>query len=115
MVDWWVLIPIVAILAGVFKDWVKVRATQQRLGMSSRDQENELTTLRTQQKELVERVKDLETIVASQTWDVLHDRGLAAADRERKLAATARREIAGPDPDEANRQRVEQLARRLQS
>lgn len=110
----WVLIPIVAILAGSIKEWLKIRARQQQIGSSTREIEKTVARLEARERELLDRIENLETIVVSQTWDALHDRGLSAAERELKIASTARHELKAPADDDANRQRAEQLARRLQ-
>lgn len=113
--QWWVLIPIVAILAGVVTEWLKVRGRQQVLGASTRELDQELEQMRKEQAVLRERVQNLEAIVVSQTWDAVNSRGLSEAERELKIASTARRELAAPEPEAVNQQRAEQLARRLQA
>jgi hypothetical protein len=122
----WVLIPIAAILSGAFREWLKFRAKQRELGVSTRELEKEVAGLARAKAELTERVQNLETIVVSQTWQVLQDKGLAPAERELKLATAAHRELGGASAsaahaahashptDLANQQRAEQLARRLQ-
>ncbi|HKV07226.1 MAG TPA: hypothetical protein VJ725_03745 [Thermoanaerobaculia bacterium] len=109
---WWVLIPITAILAGALKDWVKIRAQQRVLGASTKDLEQDVATLQKENNALNERLKNLEAIVVSQTWDVLHDKSLPPADRERQVATVAHREFA-PEPGPTDAQRAAQLARRL--
>jgi hypothetical protein len=52
--------------------------------------------------------------VVSQTWDAVHDKALPPVERELRVASTVRREIKEPDAEAVNRQRAEQLARRLQ-
>jgi len=112
----WVLIPIVAILAKVVRDWIRVSASQRALGASSRETERavaELTrSFEAQKRELAQRVENLEAIVASQTWNVIHDRSVPEPLREQKIAATVRHELR-PDQEAVNQQRVEQLAQRL--
>ncbi|HEX9943017.1 MAG TPA: hypothetical protein VGG03_13445 [Thermoanaerobaculia bacterium] len=110
----WVLIPIVGILAGVLREWIKVRAKQRDLGASTREVERELAAMRNEREAILDRLQNLEAIVVSQTWDALHDRGLSPAERDLKVASTARRELRAPDSASANQQRAEQLARRLQ-
>ncbi len=110
----WVLIPIVAILAGTIKEWIKIRSRQQQIGSSTREIERMVARLEAREQELLDRIQNLETIVVSQTWDALHDKGLSTADRELRVASTARRELKPVESDDANRQRAEQLARRLQ-
>ena len=114
MPETWFLIPIVAILAGVIREWIKVNARQRNLGASTSELEGEVAALKSEREAIFDRLQNLEAIVVSQTWDVLHDKGLSPVERDLKLASTARREIAAPDAESANRQRAEQLARRLQ-
>ena len=111
---WWVLIPVTAILMRGFRDWLRIVATQRKLGASTTELEKEVAELRRTNDVLGERLQNLEAIVVSQTWDALHDRGLAPAERELKVASVARRELKAPDASAANQQRAEQLARRLQ-
>jgi hypothetical protein len=114
-VTWiWVLIPLAGILVKGFREWLKFKATQRQLGASTSDLEREMTVLRHERETILDRLQNLEAIVVSQTWDVLHDKGLSPAERDLKVASTVRREIAAPDAEAANRQRAEQLARRLQ-
>lgn len=111
----WVLIPLAGIFVKGFREWLKFKATQRELGTSTSDLEREMALLRKERETILDRLQNLEAIVVSQTWDALHDKGLSPVERELKVASTARREIAAPDDSEtANRQRAEQLARRLQ-
>ncbi|HEX4494704.1 MAG TPA: hypothetical protein VIE43_03455 [Thermoanaerobaculia bacterium] len=110
----WVLIPLVAILSGSFKTWLKVRAQQRVLGASNRELESEVTALRKDRDTLHQRLENIEAIVVSQTWNVVHDQSLPAAERERLIASTVRREVAPAPAAPSNQQRAEQLARRLQ-
>ena len=110
----WVLIPLAAIVMKTVREWLRFKATQRQLGASTSDLEREVAALKSEREAIVDRLQNLEAIVVSQTWDVLHDKGLAPAERELRVAATARREMAAPDAESANRQRAEQLARRLQ-
>ncbi|HEV8582258.1 MAG TPA: hypothetical protein VGX68_24570 [Thermoanaerobaculia bacterium] len=73
-----------------------------------------MTSLKRERDAMLDRLQNLEAIVVSQTWDVLQDKGLPPAERELKIASTVRREIAAPNTETLNRQRAEQLARRLQ-
>lgn len=111
--EWWVLIPITAILAGALKDWAKIRSQQRVLGASTKDLEKDVAALRKENELLEERLKNLEAIVVSQTWDVLHDNSLPPADRERRVATVAHRELAPADRAAEDQQRAAQLARRL--
>lgn len=107
----WVLIPITAILAGTFKEWMKVRATQRQLGA---ELEREVAEMRKINGALQERVQNLEAIVVSQTWNALHAPGLSPVERELKVTSAAQRELKAPDASVANQQRAQQLAQRLQ-
>jgi len=116
MPSWFLLIPIVAILAKVAREWIRVSASQRALGTSSRETEQavaELTrSFEAQKRELSQRIENLEAIVASQTWNVIHDRSVPEPVREQKIAATARHELR-TDQEAVNQQRIEQLAQRL--
>ncbi|HVR95562.1 MAG TPA: hypothetical protein VMW27_03040 [Thermoanaerobaculia bacterium] len=112
--EFWVLIPIAGIAAGVISEWLKLRAKQQQLRSSSNELEKTIADLKKTVEVQQERLQNLETIVVSQTWDVLHDREMPPAARDRRLEATVRHEVKDPDADDRNRQRAEQLARRLQ-
>jgi len=106
-------IPILAILAGIFKDRLKLRDQQKTLGASNRELEQKVERLERTNAEQARRLENLEAIVVSQTWSTLQEPGLADADRQRQLAATVRHETHAPAAEEMNRQRAEQLARRL--
>jgi hypothetical protein len=113
-IELWVLIPIVAILAGTMKDYLKFRAKQRQLGTSTAGLEKEVSTLKRTNEALLERVQNLEAIVVSQTWDAIHDKALTPAEKDLRIASAARREIAPSRDDEIHRQRAAQLAQRLQ-
>jgi hypothetical protein len=111
--EFWVLIPVVAILSGVVKTWLRVNAQQRDLGATNRELEAEVAAMSKEHQAVRERLENLEAIVVSQTWNVLHDPSLPPPEREQRVAATARREL-GPTPAApVNQQRAEQLARRL--
>jgi hypothetical protein len=112
----WVLIPIVAICSGTLKTWMRVRATQAQLGSSTHELEREVAALTSARAELLERIQNLETIVVSQTWQVLQDTQLPAAEKQLRVATVAHREFSADESAAAaaNQQRAEQLARRLQ-
>ena len=114
MGELWVLIPLAGILAGVLREWIKVNARQRTLGASTQELEKELAGLKKEREAIHDRLQNLEAIVVSQTWDALHDKGLSPAERELKVASTIRRELK-PSEEDANRQRAEQLAQRLQA
>lgn len=111
--EWWVLIPVTAIFAGMIKDLLKVRAKQQALGTSSRELEKEVAELRQTNQALAQRVENLETIVVSQTWNAVNAPAASDAERQQRLAATLRQEVHAPATEEMNRQRAADLARRL--
>jgi len=110
---WWVLIPIVAILARVFRDYMKVQAQQRSLGTSNRELEKTVEELRQTNRLLSQRVENLETIVVSQTWTAVSAPAATEAERPQRIEAAVRQEIHAPATEELNRQRAEQLARRL--
>lgn len=114
MAEWWVLIPIVAIVGGIIKDILKVRAKQQVLVTSNSELEKSVATLKRTNDELAHRIENLETIVVSRTWNAVSEPGLSEPDRERRVAAAVRHEIPPPPIEDVNRQRAEQLARQLQ-
>lgn len=114
MTAWiWVLIPLAGIAAGMFKEYLKVKSQQRDLGASTKDLEQDVASLQKENAALNERLQNLEAIVVSQTWEVLHDKALPSEDRERRVATVAHRELTPPDRAAADRQRAAQLARRL--
>ena len=116
MVDFqfiWVLIPITAILSGVVREWIKVRARQQSLGSSNSELQRMMDDLRSRERALIDRIENLEAIVVSQTWEVVADRSLPPAEKERRLASVAHREM--PPPPVPDSQKAEVLARRLKA
>jgi hypothetical protein len=110
----WVLIPVTAIVMKTVREWLRFKATQRQLGASTSELENEVSALKREREAVLERLQNLEAIVVSQTWDALNEKGLPQAERELKIASVVRREVAAPDAEALNRQRAEQLARRLQ-
>ena len=113
MQEWWILVPIVAILAANIRRLLTFQAKQRQMGASTSELEKEVAALAKARSELIERVQNLETIVVSQTWGVLQARGLSPAERELKVATVAHREMGPPDAAAANQQRAEHLANRL--
>jgi hypothetical protein len=110
----WVLIPIAAIFAKTLKSWLQLKAQQQSLGASNHELEREVATLRKDREALLERLENIEAIVVSQTWNALHDNSLPPVEKEHRVAAAVRRELAPAASIPSNQQRAEQLARRLQ-
>jgi hypothetical protein len=109
----WVLIPITAILSGVIREWIKVRATQQSLGSSNQHLETTVAELRAREQEMAHRLENLEAIVVSQTWDAVTDRSLPPVEKELRVASAAHRELAPPPAPDS--QKAEVLARRLRA
>lgn len=109
----WALIPITAILSGVIREWLKVRATQQALGSSNQHLEKVVTELRAREQETARRLENLEAIVVSQTWDAVTDRTLPPVEKELRVASAAHREMAPPPVPDS--QKAEVLARRLRA
>ena len=111
----WSVVAIVAIVAANVRRWMVFYAKQRALGASTGELEKAVAQLTKAKNELAQRLENLETIVVSQTWGALHDKGLSAAERELAVATAAHQELR-PDGDAtaANQQRAEQLARRLQ-
>jgi len=110
----WMLIPVTAILARTFRQWMVLKTTQRQLGASTEGLEREVAEMRKRNEALVERLQNLEAIVVSQTWDAVNDRTLPPVERDLRVASVARREVKAPDAAAANQQRAEQLAQRLQ-
>jgi len=110
----WVLIPVVAILSGVLKTWLKVQSQQRVLGASNHELEREVATLRKDRDTLLQRLENLEAIVVSQTWNAVHDNSLPPAEKELRVAAAVRGELAPAASVPSNQQRAEQIAQRLQ-
>ncbi|MFQ5569163.1 MAG: hypothetical protein ACE5G0_05785 [Rhodothermales bacterium] len=109
----WILIPIIAILVGAFKEWLKFKAKQQQLGSSTR----ELEQIVARQQEALDtaqrRLQNLEAIVTSQVWDVVHDDTVPEPEKERVLAGTR---IVLDSPEEpSDTERAARLARRLKT
>ena len=97
-------IPILAILSGVAKDWLKLRAQQRALGTSNRELEQKVERLEKVNADYVQRLENLEAVVVSQTWNRLQQPG---------PVPTAPHEIDAPAVEERNTQRLAHLARRL--
>lgn len=108
-------VPILAILAGFGKQWLKVRAEQRVLGASNQELEQKVEQLERANAENALRLENLETIIVSQTWSVLQDPGLSEADpdRRRRIVAARPHDVHAPAAEEINRQRAAELARRL--
>jgi hypothetical protein len=100
-------------LSRVARAWISLKAQQRDLGSSNRELEKMLDEVRRINQGLVQRVENLEAIVVSQTWNAVHDSSLPEADRQRRIVSTVAHEVQPPPLEDVNRQRAEQLARRL--
>jgi hypothetical protein len=109
----WVLIPIFGIAAGMFREWLKFRQKQNKIGDSTQNLEKLVAELRQRDQALAERIENLEAIVVSQTWDVVQDKMLAPEVKEHRLASVAHRELAPPPVPDSHKAEV--LARRLKA
>ena len=107
----WVLIPLAAIGAGTFTEWTKIQSKQRKLGSSTDELEREVERLKGelegQRQALERRIANLETIVTSQTWDVLQD-SEKSADDKRFLTS-----VRDSRSDLSDDRKAEELARRL--
>lgn len=98
-------ISFVGIAAGMISGRLKARDQQKAaLGMANRELDQKVERLERANAEMARRLENLETIVVDQTWSATNDPWLAAA---------APHEVQTPAAEELNRQRAEQLARRL--
>ncbi len=78
---WWVLIPIVAILVGAFTEWLSFKEKQAKLGTSTSELEKTVAVQQQALEAAQRRIENLEAIVTSQVWDVLHDEALRGLER----------------------------------
>jgi uncharacterized membrane-anchored protein YhcB (DUF1043 family) len=88
----WIWIPIIAILAGVITEYIKVMGKQRDLGSSSQDLQQEVERLKARLETLEtlqeKRIANLETIVISQTWETLSDKSLSDSDKRLLLSVS---------------------------
>jgi len=109
----WILIPLAAILAGAWTEWLKFKEKQANLGASTESLEasfEELSrNLAAQNESLIKRIQNLEAIVTSADWDRI------TADETLKSLPEPEPEILLPDPEEENREEAERIARRMRS
>jgi len=102
-------ITFLGIAAGFIKGRLKLRGQR---NAADRELDRKIERLEQANAEMARRLENLETIVVSRTWSAVS--APAATDAERpRLAAVARHEVQAPAVEELNRQRAEQLARRL--
>ena len=109
----WILIPIAAIMAGAWTEWLKFKKEQASIGASAESLEasfKELSeNMERQNASLINRIQNLEAIVTSAEWDQLTDASSPVALQEPQP------EIVLPDPEAENRDEAERIARRLRS
>ena len=116
----WILIPIAAILAGAFKEWLGFKEKQLQLGESTDHLETKVNDLlkklessETEKEALLSRLQNLETIVTSQVWDVLLDDEKSAETKKLEIdSVKPALSLPAPEEEEA-RNKAEQLAKRL--
>ncbi len=132
MTAWiWVLIPLSAILLGFFTEWLKFKSKQEKLGTSAHELEETVERLEAalegsekEREALMRRLQNLETIVTSEDWDVLHGaehvqhvEHARSAEHvghvERPSAGEPLLRIPTDDHETEAERKAEQLARRL--
>lgn len=101
------LIPILAIVLGAWKEYYRFQAEQRRLGASSREMEEEIEALREDREALVRRVQNLEAVVTSRLWDAARE-GAPPVERARLDLG-----LDGIDSGTEDTRKVERLAGRL--
>jgi hypothetical protein len=106
-------ISIAGILAGLGRQWLKVRAQHQALRDSNRELEENVDRLERAAVESSQRLENLETIIVSQTWSALQKPGLAEAERQHRIVAARPHDVHAPAAEDMNRQRAAELAQRL--
>jgi predicted RNase H-like nuclease (RuvC/YqgF family) len=106
----WILIPLAAIALAGFAEWLKFKRHTASLGESNLELsasidalKHEIEELRQEKTLLVQRIRNLETIVTSEAWDTL------ASDPELSRARIP--EL--PDENVDDEEKVQRLARRL--
>ncbi len=111
------VIPVVAIAAGMFKEWLRFKKNQRELGTSNEHLEKVVEQLRSREQEMQRRLENLEAIVVSQTWDAVTDKTLPPPVKELRVASVAQHEMpaAIPNSEGPDSERAEALARRLRA
>jgi hypothetical protein len=107
------LLPLAGMTLKFFREWLRFKAQQTRLGSSTENLEKVVVELRAREQELVHRLENLEAIVVSQTWDAVTDRSLPPVEKELRVSSAAHRELAPPPVPDS--QRAEVLAQRLRA
>ena len=116
----WIIIPVIAILAGTFKEWLQFKEKQNQLGSSTENLEIKVESLSKALEEseshrlaLIERIQNLETIVTSQEWDSLDTDQLALTEKEQPKKRLLDDLNAEEDSITHSRAKASRLAKRL--
>lgn len=117
------LIPILGIVFAGYKEWLKFKTKQQKLGTSTREVEATIRDLRRRLNDveeerdaLLKRVQNLETIVTSEAWDALQDTsGETASFPDDTHSAPLSAPSTEDKQDSSTQEQAEALARRLRS
>jgi len=108
----WVLIPLAAILAGAWSEWLKFKEKQAKLGASAESLEAQFDKisgrLEEQNKALIQRIQNLEAIVTSVEWD-----NVTLA--ETQALPETKPAIELPTPEQENTDEAARIASRLRS
>lgn len=104
----------VAIASKIVREWLQRRDQRKAaLGAAKLELDRKVERLEQANAEMARRLENLETIVVSQAWSTVAAPGATEAERPPRLAAALPHQVYAPASEEANRQRAEQLARRL--
>ena len=104
----WMLIPIIAIASGMFKDYLKFKASQKELGASNTRLSQQVVDLEGAKERLERRVETLEAVVTSRLWHST-DPSASPADKARLDIALSQIEPEAPSAE----RRMERLAEGL--
>ena len=115
---WLQIIIVVSTLSGLafagFGIWFAAKQQEAQSGLATSELEQ---TVASQQKALEaaqQRIQNLEAIVTSQEWDVIHDGGLPEAMSQPALSQ-ARLDLDVLDAKPSDTERAEQITRRLKT
>lgn len=97
-----------------FGMWLDAKQKQAKMGSSVDELRAVIEEQREQLMAADRRFQNLETIVTSQVWDIVHDDGLSEKDRQRALSE-ARTEMDLTLDSPSSSDDVAQIARRLRS
>jgi hypothetical protein len=113
----WIILPLIGIVSGGFITVAALRVEEAKHKKASSPDlskavESIKAELRAQQQSLERRIANLETIVTSQTWDVLHDSKLNSEEKK-LLTQSFRSEIEELNDGLSDTRKVELLVGRL--